>query len=657
MPTTVKTIGELPAFQTPGKFVEETLVNAPNTAIINRAKVSTSLKPIMGNERIHINSLNLLPNEFGPNGESVYESDSGDARIRFIGNTSVLFDANGTAPELSPTNENELEVVFYGTGINILFGLADSTRTIEASIDGGPFSDVINFSTKSNALNNRNHKQHHIANITANEALDFHILRVRSKSTASFPVRIEAVEILNENSQIVVPAGTCYSEGQKIEVSSAVLDYNAGFENEASIGLKGGRAVIAVDKEDGVVKKWFTKTDPTATVGNPAELVVNGTFDTDLSGWRQVAATWVSGKARVNSGGGGTRYLAQEIAVTPGQKYTLSVDVTHISNTGYIIVTEPIQTTNTALDPGSTNLFQTVSQNGTNVVTFTPTQAQVTIMFGTAVPTGIVDYDNVSVKESAYDFLALGDTDHSEESVYRRINFREFGRNRGDDFYTLGGGTSDRAFTLDDGTTTLVADDAQALTNQGLDTLCTATTNDSFIVTFVGTGLDVYGAASADSADQWQVYVDGTLVGTTFFQGRAETLKICSGLSYGTHTVKFVKTVHSVNGGVHDFIVYQPKKPTLPEGAVELGLLGNFFILELGLLEPLTLPQSMVLSLAQTLRQVMLNTHFLELGLILDGTLETLHFSLSWTVLLILALSQLLTILLALKLGLILLES
>ena len=86
MPTSVKKIGPLPAFQTPGKFVEETLVNAPFTTIQNRAKVSTSLKPIMGNERIHVNSLNLLPNEFGPNGEPVYEPDSGDARVRFVDN-------------------------------------------------------------------------------------------------------------------------------------------------------------------------------------------------------------------------------------------------------------------------------------------------------------------------------------------------------------------------------------------------------------------------------------------------------------------------------------------------------------------------------------------------------------------------------------------
>ena len=43
MPTTVKTIGEQVVIQGQGSYVKETLVSAPNTTIINRAKVSNSL--------------------------------------------------------------------------------------------------------------------------------------------------------------------------------------------------------------------------------------------------------------------------------------------------------------------------------------------------------------------------------------------------------------------------------------------------------------------------------------------------------------------------------------------------------------------------------------------------------------------------------------
>jgi hypothetical protein len=572
MPTSVKKIGPLPAFQTPGKSVEETLINAPNTTIINRAKVSNSLKPIMGNERIHVNSLNLLPNEFGPNGEPVYEPDNGDARIRFAGSGwSAIFSSYGTRSKTVVSTDSFVEITFYGTGLNILIVHDNLDRSMNYSLDGVSKGNTGYLAAGSGVITNRNYSSNQVHNIEKELSLDWHTIKISSAGSADF--NFYGFEILNENSQIVVPAGTCFSEGEKIEVSSAVLDYNAGFENETSIGQKGGRAVIAVDKEDGVVKKWFTKTDPAVTAGDPTELVTNGTFDTDISGWSNRGSgggtiTWNSGTLHMTSNLE-DEYAYQLVPMVAGQKYTIKLDRTLISGSNTFFV----RTYQNDGTPGVDATFietlaNSTTEQGTLQFSYTAQFNGELLTFINGSINTINQIDNVSVKEAAYDFLALDDTDHSNEAVYRRINFREFGRNN--EFSTLGGSTSDRAFTLDDGTTTLAGDDVQALTNQDLDTLCTATTNDSFTVTFVGTGLDVYGAASADSADEWTVSVDGVLVGTTFFQGRAETLKICSGLPYGTHTVKFLKTVHSVNGGVHDFIVYQPKKPTLPAGAVEL---------------------------------------------------------------------------------------
>lgn len=428
MPTSVKKIGPLPAFQTPGNSVEETLVNAPATTIINRAKVSNSLKPIMGNERIRVNSLRLVSDEFGPNGEPVYTSDKEDSRIRFVGSSwNTIFSTNGTSA-VQEDVDDYIEVTFYGTGLNMLTLVDSGARDFRVSVDGGAEGSNI-YSVSSNVLNSRNYNHNQILPIVSGLSLGFHTVKIRNNSAFTYSIWCYGFEILNENSQIVVPEGTCFSKGEKIEVDAALLDYNLGFENVADIdvGTNGGRVVIAVDKEDGVVKKWLTKVDAA-----PAYLLA---------------------------------------------------------------------------------------------------------------------------------------TDHSNEAIYRKINFREFGRNRGDDFSTLSA-QDDVAFTLDDGTTTLAAPDALAADNYFV-----SANGAFFTITFVGTGLDLVHGNASPQADSPDVFIDGVSVGkfADFADFRdKKIIKVCSGLPYGTHTVKISRTTS--NQGIHisDFIIYQPKKPTLPAGAVEL---------------------------------------------------------------------------------------
>lgn len=172
----------------------------------------------------------------------------------------------------------------------------------------------------------------------------------------------------------------------------------------------------------------------------------------------------------------------------------------------------------------------------------------------------------------------LGATDHSNEAIVRKINFREFGRNRSDDFSTLSSTASDRAFALDDDSTTLVGKNVQyGFTNQSL----TVNANSDFwILTFKGTGLDLvvendgYGRACS-------AFIDGNNVGTldpSYLNGTGK-LTVCSGLSCGTHEVKIARNGGSTSWGVLDFIIYQPKKPTLPKEAVILSdynILGDF---------------------------------------------------------------------------------
>lgn len=162
--------------------------------------------------------------------------------------------------------------------------------------------------------------------------------------------------------------------------------------------------------------------------------------------------------------------------------------------------------------------------------------------------------------------------DHTNEEVYRKINFREFGANRADDFSTMTGTASSRAFTLDDGSTTLVCQNY--LLNNGPSAVdgIVSQGNTAIIITFTGTGLDIIRTDNQNGTNQNNaVVIDGVSVGNlnTLSAVLQRREKICSGLPYGTHTVK-ITSAATYSFGVSDFIIYQPKKPTLPSGAIEL---------------------------------------------------------------------------------------
>lgn len=160
----------------------------------------------------------------------------------------------------------------------------------------------------------------------------------------------------------------------------------------------------------------------------------------------------------------------------------------------------------------------------------------------------------------------LTNADHTNEEVVRVPHFREFGCGRTDDFSLLTSGTARAAaFTLDDGTTTLISPAAAVYSGFGYD-LLSLPASGSLTITFVGCGLDFLGDVGGGAA-AGTVYVNGSSVGSYVkIKGR---VKICSGLPYGTHTVKYVD-----GGGANtvctSFAIYGPKKPAIPATALEL---------------------------------------------------------------------------------------
>lgn len=170
--------------------------------------------------------------------------------------------------------------------------------------------------------------------------------------------------------------------------------------------------------------------------------------------------------------------------------------------------------------------------------------------------------------------------DHTNEEVARTYYIREFGSGRTDDFSrTINSPASNKAFTLDDGTTSLVGSNIGVGAIGGQESLLLSFLNGDFMCfTFVGTGLDLNyspdGSGTNGSATAFQVFVDGTaqLNFPTLSPGVGQRqFKIASGLPYGTHTVKILRNVVSAwNVGISCFTVYQPKKPAIPAGAIEI---------------------------------------------------------------------------------------
>lgn len=182
----------------------------------------------------------------------------------------------------------------------------------------------------------------------------------------------------------------------------------------------------------------------------------------------------------------------------------------------------------------------------------------------------------------------LGSADHSNEEVIARYHWRRFGANRADDFSTATGGGFDKAYTLKDGITSLHCNDAN---ENEFENWLSMDSGSSFIkLTFVGTGLAVTRKEDAGAAGTtaWPVSINGASIGNIGdldgsggIQDREAVQQIVSGLPYGTHTVTFGKGATAYNIAFQEFIIYGPKKPTIPEGATELAsynLMADFVV-------------------------------------------------------------------------------
>ena len=169
------------------------------SAITNRASIvdiSSDLKASFGNDPISVQQAFPLQNEFGANGETVYGVVN-DSRglIRLVGSWSSLVDSSGQNVATTTTNDY-IEVVFYGTGLNILLTTAASMDFRVTTDNGTEGANIaLSYST---ILNARGYSPNTVINLVSGLSLGVHTVKIRNNAAAG--IKFSGLQVLNTNS-------------------------------------------------------------------------------------------------------------------------------------------------------------------------------------------------------------------------------------------------------------------------------------------------------------------------------------------------------------------------------------------------------------------------------------------------------------------------
>lgn len=170
----------------------------------------------------------------------------------------------------------------------------------------------------------------------------------------------------------------------------------------------------------------------------------------------------------------------------------------------------------------------------------------------------------------------MANANHSNEELFKTYAPRDFSAASANDFSRVFGANAAVTHTLSDGTTTLSTNGGQISVPAGntLEGLVPGAANNWISFTFIGTGIDITCFRSTPSTqvmDTFSVTVDGVAAGNLPDSVLPINATIASGLPYGTHVVKITRlTATGAGCWIGAFKVYQPKKPTLPTGCMEL---------------------------------------------------------------------------------------
>lgn len=233
-----------------------------HSTVSNRSRVvdlTNDLMPRMGVERIQIQQLMRVADEQGATGEPVYKpvNDKFD-QIRAVGAWSA--DNAQAGSRIYPNLTSDyVEVVFYGTGLNLLIQHTTNANYLTYSLNGGSETVVLNGVTYGNPLNTRGYAQNTVINVVAGLTLGLYTIKFRQQTGPSNYTFL-GIEILNESSQVKTSPGTSITSGKPLTLSSlSSSTYNSSFES-GSLGTRGGR-VLVYQKSDGTIAKSVTPTN------------------------------------------------------------------------------------------------------------------------------------------------------------------------------------------------------------------------------------------------------------------------------------------------------------------------------------------------------------------------------------------------------------
>lgn len=242
-------------------FVDQStdMIVVPNTTIVGRAKIpnlANDLRASLGIERIATQSIVQLQNEFGPEGQPVYAAVNDDrGLIRFVGAGWSNSTTNSGSCPRSPVVGDYIEIVFYGTSVNLVSIGYDTTHNVSVYVDGTLSTSNMFGSSYSGIISSRNCSGNQIFPTGPVSILGIHTLRIVLNASNVASLYVQGFEILNANASglVNINPGVGYLNGQKYVNSAAdSIAYNTGVT-----GARGGRVVRYLNA-DGSVGQSFT---------------------------------------------------------------------------------------------------------------------------------------------------------------------------------------------------------------------------------------------------------------------------------------------------------------------------------------------------------------------------------------------------------------
>jgi hypothetical protein len=240
------------------------LISVPYTTIVNRAQIKdVPLKTCFGVERVMTQDVYKIPNEMGPNGETIYGvvGDKFDA-VRLIGEwsgASQTQSAYGSIIAPTGTGLYSYEITFYGTGLNLLLAWY-AARDLRYVLDstGSSFSANILVITPSAVINSRNYSANQIVNVVSNLSLGWHTIRFANTTGNMCPMNGYEVLIENVSGNLTIVPGSAFKGGGKDYLVTAEVDhYKAGV-----VGTRGANVIKYL--KDGAISQVVTETNISA---------------------------------------------------------------------------------------------------------------------------------------------------------------------------------------------------------------------------------------------------------------------------------------------------------------------------------------------------------------------------------------------------------